>query len=173
MSRDKSTKRRGARLVKSHSERAPLMPKPQTASSTTELPPTPTLIAHQLCLVMSPRVDAPGGATALAEATGELLGRMARGGDGIEEMVLTQMLALHNAVMDDLAHGTAHGEFAAKLAHRNSANKSARTFATLLDKLLTIRGRSSEQKVTVEHVHVHSGGKAIVGNVGAGGTTSP
>jgi hypothetical protein len=37
----------------------------------------------------------------------------------------------------------------------------------LLDALNRHRGKS-QQKVTVEHVHVHSGGQAIVGAVGPG-----
>ena len=39
----------------------------------------------------------------------------------------------------------------------------------LLDALNRHRGKG-EQKVTVEHVHVHSGGQAVVGMVGARGS---
>lgn len=47
--------------------------------------------------------------------------------------------------------------------------KLSRTHAALLDALNRHRGKG-QQKVTVEHVHVHSGGQAIVGNVnGPGG----
>jgi hypothetical protein len=55
----------------------------------------------------------------------------------------------------------------------NQANKLTRSFATLLDALNRHRGKG-QQKVTVEHVHVHSGGQAIVGAVEApgGGATS-
>jgi hypothetical protein len=44
------------------------------------------------------------------------------------------------------------------------ANKLSLTFATLLDALNRHRGKG-QQKVTVEHVHVHSGGQAVVGMV--------
>ncbi len=51
----------------------------------------------------------------------------------------------------------------------SQANKLSRTHAALLDALNRHRGKG-QQKVTVEHVHVHSGGHAIVGNVnGPGG----
>src|SRR5262245_23372430 len=51
----------------------------------------------------------------------------------------------------------------------SQANKLARTYAVLLDALNRHRGKG-RQKVTVEHVHVHEGGQAIVGNVeGQGG----
>jgi hypothetical protein len=48
------------------------------------------------------------------------------------------------------------------------ANKLGRTFSVLLDALNRHRGKG-QQKVTVEHVHVHEGGQAIVGNVGTPG----
>jgi hypothetical protein len=55
------------------------------------------------------------------------------------------------------------------------ANKLSRTYATLLDALNRHRGKG-QQKVTVEHVHVHSGGQALVGMVetpGGGDRTKP
>jgi hypothetical protein len=53
----------------------------------------------------------------------------------------------------------------------NQANKLSRTYATLLEALNRHRGKG-QQKVTVEHVHVHEGGQAIVGNVTPGGGTA-
>jgi hypothetical protein len=46
----------------------------------------------------------------------------------------------------------------------NQANKLSRTYSILLEALNRHRGKG-QQKVTVEHVHVHSGGQAIVGTV--------
>ena len=46
----------------------------------------------------------------------------------------------------------------------HSAPKLSRTHATLLEALNRHRGKG-QQKVTVEHVHAHNGGQAIVGNV--------
>jgi hypothetical protein len=43
-----------------------------------------------------------------------------------------------------------------------------RAYTTLLEALNRYRGKG-QQKVTVEHVHVHEGGQAIVGNVKGGG----
>jgi hypothetical protein len=45
-------------------------------------------------------------------------------------------------------------------------NKLARTFNLQLEALKRLRS-GGEQKVRVEHVHVHEGGQAIVGNVKA------
>ena len=55
----------------------------------------------------------------------------------------------------------------------NQANKLSRTYASLVESLNRHRGKG-QQKVTVEHVHVHEGGQAIVGNVESpgGGFTS-
>ena len=50
-------------------------------------------------------------------------------------------------------------------------NKLARTFTAQVEALKRYRSKG-EQKVTVEHVHVHDGGQAIVGNV-EGGVGSP
>ena len=41
------------------------------------------------------------------------------------------------------------------------SGKLSRTFAMLLDALNRHRGKR-QQKITVEHVHVHSGGQAVV-----------
>jgi hypothetical protein len=44
------------------------------------------------------------------------------------------------------------------------ATKLLRTFTAQIEALQRYRGKG-QQKVTVEHVHVHSGGQAIVGTV--------
>jgi hypothetical protein len=55
--------------------------------------------------------------------------------------------------------------FEGRQENLNQANKLSRTHAALLDALNRHRGKG-QQKVTVEHVHVHSGGQAVVGMVG-------
>jgi len=94
--------------------------------------------------------------------------------DEIEGMIGAQLIACHNASMEcyrramlpDIPFDTRHGNL-------NSANKLSRTYATLLESLNRHRGKG-QQKVTVEHVHVHSGGQAIVGNVAhPGGGSAP
>jgi hypothetical protein len=58
--------------------------------------------------------------------------------------------------------------FEGRRENLSQANKLSRTHATLLEALNRHRGKG-QQKVTVEHVHVHDGGQAIVGNVEGGG----
>jgi hypothetical protein len=55
-------------------------------------------------------------------------------------------------------------------ALRKAAASASRTFIELLSALDRKRGKGGQQKVTVEHVHVHQGGQAIVGNVQGGDT---
>ena len=50
----------------------------------------------------------------------------------------------------------------------NLAVKLLRTFAAQTEALQRYRGKG-QQKVTVEHVHVHTGGQAIVGSVSQSG----
>jgi hypothetical protein len=47
----------------------------------------------------------------------------------------------------------------------NQANKLSRTYATLIEAPNRHRGKGGQQKVTVEHVHLHAGGQAVVGVV--------
>src|SRR5262249_1484300 len=54
--------------------------------------------------------------------------------------------------------------FEGRRENLSQANKLSRSHAVLLEALNRHRGKG-QQKVTVEHVHVHSGGQAIVGMV--------
>jgi hypothetical protein len=94
--------------------------------------------------------------------------------DELEAMMAAQLLAAHNATMECyrramLPEQTSEG----RSQNLNQANKLSRTYAVLLDALNRHRGKG-QQKVTVEHVHVHSGGQAVVGMIGApGGGVAP
>lgn len=95
--------------------------------------------------------------------------------DELEGMLAVQMIACHNASMEcqrramlpDMA-------FEMRQENLKQAAKLSRTYAQLVATLDKHRGKG-QQKVTVEHVHVHEGGQAIVGNVrqGDGGAKKP
>lgn len=90
----------------------------------------------------------------------------------IEAMLAVQMAATHEAAMDMLA-ATKNATMVPQLQTAGGlAVKLLRTFAAQTEALAKLR-RGGNQTVRVEHVHVHSGGQAIVGNVtatgGAGG----
>ncbi len=88
--------------------------------------------------------------------------------DEIEGMIIAQMIAMHNASMECLRRAMISEQtFAGRGQNLNCATKLSRSYAALLDSLNRYRGKGvSEQKVTVQHVHVSEGGQAIVGNVG-------
>ncbi len=85
--------------------------------------------------------------------------------DEIEGMIAAQLLAAHNATMECYRRAM-NGEqsFEGRRENQSQATKLSRTFAVLLDALNRHRGKG-QQKVTVEHVHVHAGGQAVVGMV--------
>jgi Spy/CpxP family protein refolding chaperone len=87
--------------------------------------------------------------------------------DQIEAMLAAQMAAVHMQTMT-FARRLNHVE---NIPQQDSAerafNKLARTFTAQMEALNKYRGKG-QQKMTVEHVHVHEGGQAIVGNVQGG-----
>jgi hypothetical protein len=93
--------------------------------------------------------------------------------DEIEGMIAAQLLAAHNAAMECYRRAMIGEQtFAGRQENLNQANKLSRTYAVLLDALNRHRGKG-QQKVIVEHVHVHSGGQAVVGMVATPGGGSP
>ena len=80
-------------------------------------------------------------------------------------MMAAQLIASHSAAMECYRRAM-FGEqsFEGRRENLAQANKLSRTFAMLLEALNRHRGKG-QQKVTVEHVHVHSGGQAVVGVV--------
>ena len=94
--------------------------------------------------------------------------------DQIEAMLGAQMAAVHMATMT-FARRLGHVE---NIPQQDSAerafNKLARTFATQVEALKRYQ-TGGEQRMTIEHVNVHAGGQAIVGNVsptpGGGGVS--
>jgi hypothetical protein len=92
--------------------------------------------------------------------------------DELEGMMAAQLIAAHNAAMECYRRAMIGEQtFEGRRENLAQANKLSRTYATLLEALNRHRGKG-QQKVTVEHVHVHEGGQAIVGTVqhpGGGG----
>jgi hypothetical protein len=89
--------------------------------------------------------------------------------DELEGMMAAQLIAAHNAAMECYRRAMIGEQtFEGRRENLAQANKLSRTYATLLEALNRHRGKG-QQKVTVEHVHVHSGGQAVVGVVGQPG----
>ncbi|MEO1787332.1 MAG: hypothetical protein AAFR41_09940 [Pseudomonadota bacterium] len=87
--------------------------------------------------------------------------------DETESMIAAQLIASHNAAMECYRRAMIPDQtFEGRRENLNQANKLSRSWATLLDAINKHRGKG-HQKVTVEHLHVNQGGKAIVGEVNA------
>ena len=85
--------------------------------------------------------------------------------DELEGMMAAQLIASHSAAMECYRRSMIPDQtFEGRRENLSQANKLSRSFATLLDALNRHRGKG-QQKVTVEHVHVHAGGQAVVGAV--------
>ena len=91
--------------------------------------------------------------------------------DQIEAMLAAQMAAVHDATMRE-ARLMNHADNIHQLrTHDDALNKLARTFAAQVGALKAYRSGGA-QRMTVEHVHVHAGGQAVVGQVTGAGQRS-
>jgi hypothetical protein len=93
--------------------------------------------------------------------------------DEIEGMLAAQAMAAHHASIECSRRAMIPDQpFEAAQGLRKAAANASRTFIELLAALDRRRGKGGQQVVRVEHVHVHRGGQAIVGNVKAGETAA-
>ena len=92
-------------------------------------------------------------------------------GSYLESMLLAQMIQTSNGAKFCMNLAFSEGQHpAAREMNANLAIKFQRTFAAQVEALQKLRGKGGQQ-VRVEHVHVHEGGQAIVGNVNHGKET--
>jgi hypothetical protein len=90
--------------------------------------------------------------------------------DEIEGMIAAQLIATHNAAMECYRRAMMPEQtFEGRRENLSQAIKLSRTCTILVEALNRHRGKGGQQKVTVEHVHVHAGGQAVVGMVEAPG----
>ena len=95
--------------------------------------------------------------------------------DGLEALLAVQMVGVHNLAMQFLADAAVKEQTEIGIdVSVNRANRLLRTFTAQVEALKKHRSKG-EQHFTVEHVHVHSGGQAVVGavNQGHAGTAAP
>jgi hypothetical protein len=86
--------------------------------------------------------------------------------DEIQGMLAIQLFATHFMSME-FARRAMHPEQHSEGVDANVARASQfmKVFLEQVACLQKLKGKESQQKVTVEHVHVHQGGQAIVGAV--------
>jgi hypothetical protein len=84
----------------------------------------------------------------------------------IEGLLCSQMVGVHNLAMEFMRRALLREQtFEGVTAETNRAVRLLRVFVEQADALQRLRGKAGQQKVTVEHVHVNEGGRAIVGAV--------
>jgi hypothetical protein len=86
--------------------------------------------------------------------------------DELEGLLITQMIGTHSLAMEFMRRATLPDQTVEGVNfNTDRATKMMRTFTSQLESLNRHRGKGHQQKVTVEHVTVNSGGQAIVGQV--------
>ena len=88
--------------------------------------------------------------------------------DDIERMLVTQMIGTHEAATECLRRAMMQGQgIEARDVNLKHAEKLMAVYIKQTEALNKHRGKG-QQKITVKHVNVESGGQATVGNVEAG-----
>ena len=86
----------------------------------------------------------------------------------LEMFLAVQMMGVHQAALKFLANATAEGQTPeGRDLNLLRATRLTRLFLEQMEAMQKLKGKHGQQKVTVEHVHVHQGGQAIVGVVNA------
>jgi len=104
-----------------------------------------------------------GGPPDLANAAIAAIGEMRPQGP-VEAQLTVQMVALHDQCMEMIEGAKVASSPERKGVYLNLAIKLSRAYANSVDSLRKYQ-QKGQHKMTVEHVHVHEGGQAIVGNV--------
>ncbi|MEE9611334.1 MAG: hypothetical protein V3W19_08780 [Desulfatiglandales bacterium] len=85
--------------------------------------------------------------------------------DELEGLLAVQMVGVHNLAMNFMRLAVAKDQTTDGMNNNVSrVTKLLRTFVAQVEALNNYRGKG-QQKVVVEHVHVHKGGQAVVGAV--------
>ena len=82
----------------------------------------------------------------------------------VEAMLMSQMVTVHKHAMKLMAKASEISSVTSCEAVMNMANKLMRTFTAQVEAFEKLK-RGGKQVIKVDHVHVHEGGQAIVGNI--------
>lgn len=88
--------------------------------------------------------------------------------EGLQTMLSAQMLTIHQLQQKAMAFANGIKNLEIEKYYTNTALKLANCFVQQANLLAKLQGLTG-QKITVEHVDVHHGGQAIVGNIHKGG----
>lgn len=86
--------------------------------------------------------------------------------DETEGILIAQMAGTHNLIMEYMKRAMIPGQYLeTSNDYTNRAYKLMNIFLKQIETLEKYRGKTSQQKVIVEHVHIHKGGQAVVGHI--------
>jgi hypothetical protein len=92
--------------------------------------------------------------------------------DSLEGLLAVEMVSVHNFAMDLMARGAMKGQSPEGMERcGNLATKLLRTFIAQIEALDRHRGQGGEQKMNVEHAHIHDGTHGVEGPVGHPGSS--
>jgi hypothetical protein len=83
---------------------------------------------------------------------------------GLQSMLAAQMLSIHKLQQKTICYAQNIKDYRLEKFYVNAGIKLANCFVQQANLLAKLQG-SGSQKITVERVEVHQGGKAIVGNI--------
>ena len=87
--------------------------------------------------------------------------------DETEGILIAQMAGTHNLIMESMRRAAIPEQYLnAGNDYINRACKLMNIYLRQMDMLLKYRGNGHQQKMIVEHVHIHKGGQAVVGQIG-------
>lgn len=86
--------------------------------------------------------------------------------DETEGVLIAQMAGTHNLIMEYMRRAMIPEQYLeAADDYTNRAYKLMNIFLKQIETLEKYRGKAAQQKVIVEHVHIHKGGQAVVGHI--------
>ena len=86
--------------------------------------------------------------------------------DEMEGVLIAQMAGIHNLLMEYMRRAVIPEQYLeAGEDYTNRAYKLINIFLKQVETLEKYRGKTSQQKVIVEHVHIYEGGQAVVGHI--------
>lgn len=86
--------------------------------------------------------------------------------DETEGVLIAQMAGTHNLIMEYMRRAMIPEQYLeAADDYTNRAYKFMNIFLKQIETLQKYRGKAAQQKVIVEHVHIHEGGQAVVGHI--------
>ena len=86
--------------------------------------------------------------------------------DETEGVLIAQMAGTHNLIMEYMRRAMIPKQYLeAANDYSNRAYKLMNLFLKQVETLEKYRGKAAQQKVIVEHVHIHEGGQAVVGHI--------